>query len=156
MPRKKKGSHQFQRPQPVFPRDETIEALLRDPWGVLMDAESHVLLAPFEPDERRAILDEVERKQWAAREAERLPILLERLRTWPAYAWADIFCEMPALEKQLTPAQKVKWVEFVRGNRARLRARGVKLDHDAEFDTAPHPRSADAPRAARLSLVAKS
>jgi hypothetical protein len=135
-------------------RDQTIEELLADPWGVLHDGENHALLAPFTLAERAEILRTVERKRWAEREAARLPVLLERLRTWPPDSWGDVFAERPDLERTLTAAQRAQWVGFVRENRARLRAQGVKLQPDANFD-AHRSRKADAPPAPRPRLVGK-
>jgi hypothetical protein len=113
-------------------RDQVIEGLRADPFGVLMDDQDHVLLTPFTPAERTDILHTVERRQWAAREAERLPILLERLRTWPPDSWGDVFCERPDLEASLTPAQKARWTAFARGNRPAARATGGRAKPDGE------------------------
>jgi hypothetical protein len=91
-------------------RAETVAALMAEAW---VD-EDHPLLAGFQPGDRKSILAEVERREWAAREAKRLPVLLERLKTWPVSQWGNVFCERPDLEAQLTPEQRRAWAAWLR------------------------------------------
>lgn len=93
----------------ILDRESTIKALLADPFGVVVRGAAHPLLEHFTPRERKRMLREVEREQWRRREAKRLPILMERLRTWTVSQWGDVFCEMPELEETLTAEQKERW-----------------------------------------------
>lgn len=101
----------------IVGRTETVAALQADPWGLLQDGVEHPLLAGFPPAERRAIIAEVERRQWAEREAKREPVLLERLRTWPVMQLGTIFSERPDLEAKLSPERRAEWHAWVRQNR---------------------------------------
>ena len=121
MPRRKKGERAFkgaQAKKPLKDREAVITALLADPWGVLRDANKHPLLEGFTARQRTAILRKVERRQWAEREASRLPELLARLNKFPPCQWGDIFAERPDLERKLTRDQRAVWWEW-------LRSRGI-------------------------------
>lgn len=89
-------------------REETIKAMVGDPW-VLLDGIEHPLLQRFSDAERGEILAEAHAERWRRREAERRPVLLARLRDWPVSAWGSVFCEQPELEQELTPEQAEQW-----------------------------------------------
>ena len=101
--------------QVVLGREAVIEALLKDPWGTFALLNTHPLLAPFTARQRKAILRKVERRQWAEREAERLPELLARLKQFPPSQWGVIFVERPDLERKLSREQRARWRDWLRG-----------------------------------------
>jgi hypothetical protein len=121
MPRKPKLGRQFAgQPAPAQTRETVVAALQADPFGLLQDGVEHPLLAAFPPAEREAIVAEVERRQWAEREAQREPVLLERLRTWPVMQLGTIFSERPDLEKRLTPERRAEWHAWVKAYRREI------------------------------------
>lgn len=95
-------------------REAVVKALLADPFGVLDMGADHELLTEYTPADRGAIIAEVERREWAQREAQREPVLLERLKTWPVSQLGNVFCERPDLEAQLTPERKREWAAWLR------------------------------------------
>ncbi len=97
-------------------REATIAELLADPWGILADGENHPLLASYAAEDRREIMREAERAQWAKRERVRRTALLERLESWDVSQWGRIFSERPDLEKELTPEQAAEWAAWLRRN----------------------------------------
>ncbi len=118
MPRKRKAGREFHAAPKRMTHEQAVALLVKDRLGTFRWGAEHPALAAFEPKERRAILSQVQAEQQRLRDAKRLPVLRERLRTWPASQWGTIFCERPNLEKELTQEQRKAWLEWLRSREA--------------------------------------
>jgi hypothetical protein len=115
MARKRKTGRKFQREKPDPTRTSLIASLVDSPRPSQESA-----LQKYSPDEQTKLLEEAAEIFFARRERERLPVLLDRLKDWPAYAWGPVFCENPDLLDSLTQEQRERW-EAWRAERERKR-----------------------------------
>jgi hypothetical protein len=103
-------------PRIAHARESLVRALADDtPYP----EASSPLLSGVAESERGAIVDDAIKLFFTERAARRLPILRERLETWPAMAWGNIFAERPDLKDSLTDEQRERWQAWLSGSQAR-------------------------------------
>ena len=73
------------------------------------------LLAHLPEQDRADIKGEADALFYAERWERRKTTLQARLETWSVGGWQAIFCEMPELERELTPKQRDQWNAFLAG-----------------------------------------
>ena len=125
MPRVRRRGHEKRDQYGHLTRAQLIRELLD---CVAYPAVTSLMLVDVPEQERAGLVEEALEIFYAERHERRLPMLRERLETWPVETWGTIFCEAPELQDELTDGQRHLWEEWrEEAERSRKRETGDNI-----------------------------